>query len=160
MLFSAKYPSLVMTLDMAKFTSVPLFLGTILAWAVVRCLGNLLAPGVRNIPGPILAKLSNLYRLYSVSKGDSHVSLATLHRKYGDNVRLGPHVVSICNLEDVSKVYGIKGGFVKASFSLPSSLSLTIETKANVVNERYRATSMLSSSSSQTAPPPKLYLPR
>lgn len=152
--------TLIGILDMANFTSVFLLLGTILAWAIIRLLGNLFAPGVRNIPGPVLAKFTNLYRLYNVSKGDNHISLASLHRKYGDNVRLGPHVISICNSEDISKVYGIKGGFVKVSGGSPSLLLPTSEIKTNVTNERYRATSMLSSSSSRTAPPPKLCSPR
>jgi hypothetical protein len=92
--------------------------GLALLWAtiilfVIHILRNWLSPGVRTLPGPFLAKLSNVYRLVDVSKGQNHTSLLRLHDTYGDNVRLGPNVVSIRNPKDVSRVYGIKGTYVK-----------------------------------------------
>ncbi|KAH6873828.1 cytochrome P450 [Thelonectria olida] len=95
--------------------------GPVLLWAtltvfIVHLLRNWLSPGVRALPGPFLAKLSNAYRLLDVSKGQNHTSLLRLHNTYGDNVRLGPNVVSIRNSKDVNRVYGIKGTYVKSDF--------------------------------------------
>ncbi|KAF9878697.1 hypothetical protein CkaCkLH20_03597 [Colletotrichum karsti] len=84
--------------------------------AVIHLVNNYLSTGVTKIPGPFLAGLSNLFRAYNVGKGDNQVSLVALHDKYGDNVRLGPRVVSIRNPADVSKVYSVKNGFPKSSF--------------------------------------------
>jgi len=135
-----------------------LLLGGILAWAMVHSLGNLFALGTRHIPGPFAAKFTNLYRLYDVFKGHNHASLVSLHRQYGDNVRIGPRVVSIRNLRDVNKVYAIKGGYVKVCgvsyFKYPVTPLNKLLTRAVT-----RATSTPFSNSLQTASPPRPYSP-
>lgn len=90
-----------------------LVLGAISAWILVSLVRNVFASGVRDLPGPLLAKFTNLYRLFDVSKGYNHVSLVKLHESCGDNVRFGPRVVSVRNPKDVNKIYGLKGGYVK-----------------------------------------------
>ncbi|KAH9229420.1 hypothetical protein K456DRAFT_1764567 [Colletotrichum gloeosporioides 23] len=72
--------------------------------------------GIWRVPGPFLAALSNLYRVYNVSKGNNQASLIALHDELGDNVRLGPRVVSIRNAADIAKVYSVKNGFPKSGF--------------------------------------------
>ncbi|KAH6982611.1 cytochrome P450 [Ilyonectria destructans] len=93
-----------------------LVLGAIAAWILVSLVRNVFASGVRDLPGPLLAKFTNLYRLFDVSKGYNHVSLVKLHESCGDNVRFGPRVVSVRNPKDVNKIYGLKGGYVKSAF--------------------------------------------
>lgn len=91
-----------------------LYLGTaIIFLAVFHLVSNYFAAGVRRVPGPFIAALTDLFRAYDVGKGCNQVSLIALHKKYGDNVRLGPRVVSIRNLIDVNKVYNVKNGFSK-----------------------------------------------
>ncbi|KAF5486474.1 Cytochrome P450 monooxygenase vrtE [Colletotrichum fructicola] len=84
--------------------------------AFIHLVSNYFAAGIRKVPGPFLAGLSNLYRVYNVSKGNNQASLIALHDELGDNVRLGPRVVSIRNPADIAKVYSVKNGFPKSGF--------------------------------------------
>ena len=81
----------------------------VLAIAVVYLLYNLLRPGLRSIPGPWLAKFSNLYRLMLNRRGRFSHDILDLHRKYGSVVRIGPDVVSIADSRVVDSIYGLKG---------------------------------------------------
>jgi hypothetical protein len=85
-------------------------------------LQNWLKPGLRSIPGPWLAKFSNLWRFHDVAKGRPDITLYKLHQKYGDYVRLGPAAVSVKNIEVLKAIYGINAGFAKVSRS-PAWLS-------------------------------------
>lgn len=76
---------------------------------------NYLRPGVSAIPGPFLAKISNIWRFVDVANGHAEVTLMKLHRKHGDYVRLGPNVVSVRDLDAVKIIYGINQGYNKVS---------------------------------------------
>ncbi|KAJ5762320.1 cytochrome P450 [Penicillium nucicola] len=49
-----------------------------------------LKPGLRLIPGPIIARFSSLYRPWKIAKGDAPDFYLRLHKKYGPIVRTGP----------------------------------------------------------------------
>ncbi|KAK7398523.1 hypothetical protein QQX98_012099 [Neonectria punicea] len=68
------------------------------------------------IPGPALARLTNLWRYWDVRNGAHHMTLIALHRKYGDVVRVGPNAVSISDPGAIPKIYGITKGFCKGEF--------------------------------------------
>ncbi|KAH7166379.1 cytochrome P450 [Dactylonectria macrodidyma] len=93
-----------------------LVLGAVSAWILVSLVRSIFTSGLRDLPGPLLAKFTNLYRLVDVSKGYNHETLVKLHDSCGDNVRFGPNVVSVRNPKDVNKIYGLKGGYVKTDF--------------------------------------------
>ena len=76
---------------------------------------------LRHIPGPILAKFSDLWRLYAVWRGDAEITYFKLHEQYGDIVRVGPNCVSISKPDVIPSIYGIGKGFVKASASTASN---------------------------------------
>jgi hypothetical protein len=78
---------------------------------------NYLTPGTSSIPGPFLAKFSNIWRFIDVAKGRAEVTLYKLHQKHGDYVRLGPNVVSVRNLDALKVIYGINKGYQKVSIS-------------------------------------------
>lgn len=92
-------------------------------WTLVFSLGIIVyltqahfRSGLRKIPGPVIAHLTNWWRLYDVSKGAHQETLIDLHRTYGsDLIRIGPNVVSIAEPEAVKIVYGLNKGFTKAS---------------------------------------------
>lgn len=65
-----------------------------------------LKPSLIRIPGPWLAKFSNLYRLRLNQRGRFSHDLLDLHRKYGEYVRIGPNVVSISDKRVVGSIYG------------------------------------------------------
>lgn len=77
-------------------------------------LRTLLKPGVRAIPGPWLAKVSNIWRFHDVAKGRPDITLYKLHQKHGDYVRLGPTAISVKNIEVLKTIYGINAGYEKA----------------------------------------------
>lgn len=74
---------------------------------------NYFTAGAVSVPGPFLAKLTNVWRFFDVAKGRTEKTLYALHNRYGDYVRLGPNVVSVRNLDAVKTIYGIKGGYRK-----------------------------------------------
>ena len=58
------------------------------------------------IPGPRAAALSNLWYARRVRDGRVRVLATTLHRQYGDAVRVGPDEVWFSTPEAFDKIYG------------------------------------------------------
>ncbi|KAH7136224.1 cytochrome P450 [Dactylonectria macrodidyma] len=71
-----------------------LFVVLLVGW-LVSLVSTALRPGLRNIPGPWLAKISQTWRLNLVWKGDAHNEYRRLHDTYGAVVRTAPNVVDI-----------------------------------------------------------------
>ncbi|CAG8128118.1 unnamed protein product [Penicillium salamii] len=80
----------------------------------VRVLANRYKRGLRDIPGPALARYSRLWKLYSVWKGDHHHVEIDLHRKHGSLVRIGPNHISVSDPAAIPIIYGLNKGFTKA----------------------------------------------
>ena len=70
----------------------------------------------RTVPGPFIARFTNLYRFFSVLFETPHESQNELHKRHGALVRLGPNVVSIRGAPYVSQIYGIGKGFTKSNY--------------------------------------------
>lgn len=90
----------------------------VLATAILILLSSALHTYYRlcSVPGPLLAKFTDLWRLLMVKRGDSHDTYLALHEKYGDIVRVGPNCVSISKPDAIPMIYGIQKGFVKSDF--------------------------------------------
>ena len=71
---------------------------------------------LRKIPGPFLAKLTDLYRLRLVRTGAAHEHQIALHDQYGPFVRLGPNNVSIGDPAAVPALYNIRTRYPKSDF--------------------------------------------
>ncbi|KAK1813004.1 hypothetical protein LTR12_012603 [Friedmanniomyces endolithicus] len=71
---------------------------------------------LKDVPGPFLAKFTNLWRLLVVWRRDSHDTYLRLHKQYGDLLRIGPNCVSISKPDMVPIIYGINKGYVKSDF--------------------------------------------
>ncbi|KAM6476000.1 cytochrome P450 CYP4/CYP19/CYP26 subfamily protein [Trichoderma sp. SZMC 28011] len=71
---------------------------------------------LRHIPGPFLASLTNLQRVWWVRTGRAHLYHQAVHARYGDIVRIGPHMVSVSNPEAIQTIYPIRSGFPKSDF--------------------------------------------
>jgi hypothetical protein len=100
--------------------------GILLLLGVLYLTSNYLTPGVCSVPGPFLAKLSNLWRFIDVANGHAEATLYKLHQKYGDYVRVGPQVVSIRDLDALKVIYGINKGYRKVRcpcYIVPHALS-------------------------------------
>lgn len=72
---------------------------------------------LKSIPGPFLAKFTNLWRLIDVYRGSAHLTHIHLHRRYGSAVRIGPNVVSLSDPGLIKTIYSTRNGFLKVYFS-------------------------------------------
>lgn len=87
----------------------------VLLLVIIHFTRNYLTPGVCAVPGPFLAKISNIWRFFDVANGSAEATLYKLHRKHRDYVRLGPNVVSVWSLDALKIIYGINKGYTKVS---------------------------------------------
>ncbi|KIY00077.1 uncharacterized protein Z520_03762 [Fonsecaea multimorphosa CBS 102226] len=70
-----------------------------------------------SIPGPFVARLTNIYRLLLVYNRNAHEKHLVLHKHYGNLVRLGPKCVSVSGSQTyIPQIYGIGKGLVKSDF--------------------------------------------
>lgn len=69
--------------------------------------------GLRDIPGPRLARFSNIYRFIRMLEADVHSRDINLHKRYGDIVRLGPNMVSVGDPSHIRAIYGIGANLPK-----------------------------------------------
>lgn len=69
---------------------------------------------LRKYPGPLLARLSNLWRVYHFWRADLPIKLFELHRKYGPVVRVGPNDLDFDSAAAIKSIY-------KAGKSMPKT---------------------------------------
>jgi len=88
------------------------------------------------IPGPLLAKFTDLHRFLSVYRRDPHNEQNDLHKQYrgqSDLVRLGPNTISVSGPGYIQQIYAIDKKLPKSDF---------YATFQNIVNGR-RAASLV-----------------
>lgn len=92
-------------------------------WALVAAAGlYFLYPffvtysALRDIPGPLLARFSNVWLFSTARRGKRFLLVHEAHRKYGPVMRIAPNHVSINSDEAIQAVYGHGNGFLKADF--------------------------------------------
>jgi benzoate 4-monooxygenase len=66
------------------------------------------------IPGPLVAKFSNLWLMWQCRHGRRYLAVDEAHKKYGKVVRLQPHHVSIADPDAIQLIYGHGNGFLKS----------------------------------------------
>ncbi|KIJ30225.1 hypothetical protein M422DRAFT_187409, partial [Sphaerobolus stellatus SS14] len=62
-----------------------------------------------SVPGPLPAKLTNLWIAWIASNGKAHLYYHGLHQKYGPVVRIGPEQVSIVDVDVLPNILGRTG---------------------------------------------------
>lgn len=67
-------------------------------------------------PGPLLAKVTDLYQTYHALKGDRHLEFWRCHEKYGNIVRFGPNSLSFNTNTALKAIYSSKGNVRKGDF--------------------------------------------
>ncbi|KAF5357017.1 hypothetical protein D9756_006535 [Leucocoprinus leucothites] len=72
--------------------------------------------GIRNYPGPLLAKFSDIWLGYISKKGHRSEVIHEVHRKYGPIVRIAPNHISIADPDALSVVYAHGNGATKSNF--------------------------------------------
>ncbi|KAL6253147.1 Cytochrome p-450 [Rhinocladiella similis] len=88
----------------------------LLSLFIIHTLHTAFRKGIRQIPGPWLAKFTIFYRISLVSKGNGVQEYRRLHEKYGDVVRVGPYHVSVNDPLAIQQIYGISSKFRKSDF--------------------------------------------
>ncbi|KAI8649179.1 hypothetical protein NCS57_01454100 [Fusarium keratoplasticum] len=92
-----------------------IFTVILVGW-LVSLVHTTLRPGLRNIPGPWVAKFTQAWRIGLVWKGNAHEEYKLLHEKYGPIVRTAPNVVDISDPTSIATIYGISSKFLKSPF--------------------------------------------
>lgn len=68
-----------------------------------------------HIPGPFLARFTNIPRFSWVLSYHAHDIHTALHRQYGPLVRFGPNMVSVADPAEVGNIYGFVKPWLKVS---------------------------------------------
>ena len=68
------------------------------------------------IPGPPLAKFSNLWLLYQSRLARRSFAVDAAHAQYGNLVRIQPNHVSVADDQHIPTIYGHGNGFLKPDF--------------------------------------------
>jgi hypothetical protein len=69
--------------------------------------------GLSSIPGPAIAKVTNLWKLNAAAQAEMPWRNIALHRKYGPLVRIGPNMVSVNDPEAYPIINGFRRVFTK-----------------------------------------------
>ncbi|EJT80234.1 benzoate 4-monooxygenase [Gaeumannomyces tritici R3-111a-1] len=70
----------------------------------------------RDIPGPLLAKFSDVWLFLAARRGRRYAIVHEAHKKYGKVMRVQPNHISINDDEAIQAIYGHGNGFLKANF--------------------------------------------
>lgn len=93
--------------------TVTLIAGIGLGLLVVSHVVAYLRSPLKDIPGPLLAKFTNLWRLIDHYKATQIGTQRRLHEELGPAVRIGPNVVSLSDPALLKKVYSTRGEYLK-----------------------------------------------
>ena len=83
--------------------------GLVLAVMTTRLFATRYLSSLRKFNGPVLASITNAWRLGYVYWHRHEPPMLKLHEKYGDIVRLGPNVLAFRQPQAVSDIYGTQG---------------------------------------------------
>lgn len=92
--------------DIRKWFSLKLFLTITLTYTITTIIYRLFFHPLRKVPGPFLAKFTELWRTGKYFAGDWHDEILKLHRQYGPIVRLSPNEVSFVDKDALVQIYG------------------------------------------------------
>ncbi|KAB5550751.1 cytochrome P450 [Coniochaeta sp. 2T2.1] len=94
------------------FFAVGLLLVFKFVWTALR----ILVSPLRSVPGPFLARFTDGWYLWRVSRGQFEKDNLALHARYGPVVRYGPNRYSISDIEASRIIYGHGSRFPKSSW--------------------------------------------
>lgn len=97
-------------------------LGLVCGLVLLRLVISYFSSPLRDIPGPFLAKFTDVWRMFDYWKTTQIQSHQELHRQHGAAVRIGPNMVSLSDPSLLKKVYDTRGNFVKVTMPCPNAL--------------------------------------
>jgi hypothetical protein len=90
-----------------------MFIVLVLVAAVLCHLIPCLTSPLKNIPGPFLAKFTNLWRVRVYCRFATWETQRPLHARYGSAVRIGPNMVALNDPTLIPIIYNTRGTFLK-----------------------------------------------
>lgn len=90
--------------------------GVVVTFILIQYVIAYLQSPLKKLPGPFLAKFSNIWRFLNHYKQIHIETQRELHAQYGDVVRIGPTTVSIADPNLVKTIYSTRGTFLKAGY--------------------------------------------
>ncbi|KAJ5342086.1 hypothetical protein N7541_011210 [Penicillium brevicompactum] len=89
--------------------------------AVTKLIWDTYFSSLRCIPGPALARITNVWRALHAYGGHIDRKNVQLHRKYGTAVRVGPNCVSISDPSLIRTIYSTRNPWKKVRYGAPFS---------------------------------------
>ncbi|KAI0483447.1 cytochrome P450 [Xylaria cf. heliscus] len=77
-------------------------------WTVQHIIYNLYFHPLANYPGPLLARITLIWRFWHSLRGRFHRVIETNHQKYGDVFRVSPNELSFCTVSAYKTIYGTR----------------------------------------------------
>ncbi|KAL8694898.1 MAG: hypothetical protein Q9218_000562 [Villophora microphyllina] len=71
---------------------------------------------LKSIPGPALAKFTNLWQAVLYYRGKQASVIRHLHDRHGPVVRLGPHHISVNDRSLIKTIYSLRGNYIKSEW--------------------------------------------
>lgn len=99
------------------FVAVTLLLAP--TFVIFQLLLNYFTPGLGRIPGPFLARFSDLWRFIDACRGHREQTILGLHKKYGPVVRIGPNCITIADPAAIDLILGLKTNLDKSDHVKP-----------------------------------------
>ena len=86
---------------------------------VIQLVSNYFTPGLGTIPGPFLARFTDLWRFIDACLGHREQTILRLHKQYGPVVRIGPNCVTVADPEALDLILGLKSNLDKSDHVKP-----------------------------------------
>ena len=96
-----------------EMENVYLLTGVCLALFCFQALRTRFWSSLRTVPGPSLASISNIWKIYQVYKKNAHRSMIAVHERYGPVVLIGPNTVSFASPEALYIIHGSRNAYPK-----------------------------------------------
>ncbi|KAF2643548.1 putative cytochrome P450 [Massarina eburnea CBS 473.64] len=88
------------------------------AYSISQIIYNIYFHPLKDVPGPLLARASLLWRLFHSMGGHWHIHMQNAHKRYGDVLRVSPNEVSFASSTAWKTIYGNRNGapMIKSGF--------------------------------------------
>jgi hypothetical protein len=108
------------------------FVGMGLIVSVAHYFISYLRSPLKKLPGPFIAKFSNLWRLKNHYEQEHIETQLRLHGEHGNVVQIGPNVVSVADPSLVKTIYSTRGEFLKVSMFIANPRKELTLRRANI----------------------------
>ncbi|CAG8006660.1 unnamed protein product [Penicillium olsonii] len=101
---------------------------------ITKLIWDVYFSALRLIPGPALAKITDVWRAVHTYGGRIDLKHVQLHRKYGTAVRVGPNCVSISDPGLIRTIYSTRNPWKKSDMYRPNDVLLEGHRLSNLFN--------------------------